>query len=388
MSEPPESSRLLRHIAIVLHEDSFYIRSVLRGVASYARPAKPWRLERMPPEGVSPGARNAQRFDGVITHIHHPSLAHALSSLDCPVVGVSNLIADDPFPSVTADDHAIGRTACQHLLDHGHRHLAFVGLQGIDFSERRRAGFDAAAVEAGLEVATRNIRPAWLQRSPRENAPATRKFLQWLSGLPQPTGLFACNDVAAWLVSEMCRQAEIEVPLNIALLGVDNDDLICRLAYPPLSSVIVPSEKIGYVAAEMLDRAINQGAALSDVSLPPSGVETRQSSEFYAVDDPDLARALTFIRDHATQGLTVAELLHEIPVGRRTLERQFRDRLGRTPLEEIHRVRVTAAREMLTQTSLAIDEVAQRCGFGRANYMSRILVRLTGQTPRQVRAGR
>jgi LacI family transcriptional regulator len=387
MPRPPASRLTQRRIAIVLHEDSFYVRSVLRGVASYARPAKPWVLERVPPEGVGHFADRSARFDGFITHIHHPSLAEAFASVTAPVVGVSNLIADDPFASVTADDPAVGRLACEHFLDHGHRHLAFLGLRRVAFSNDREAGFRDRATSAGIEVQARDIRPAWLQRSPRDTAPEKRRLVEWLKRLAHPTGLFACNDAVAWLISEVCREAEVEVPLRVAILGVDNDDLLCRLAYPPLSSVIVPGERIGYLAAEALDHAITRGRPIPDRRVPPQGIETRQSSEFYAVDDPDLADALAFIRDHATEGLTVEELLREVPVGRRSLERRFRERLGRTPLEEIHRVRVAAAREMLNRTTLPIQEVAQRCGFGRANYMSRLLVRLTGQTPRQVRQG-
>ncbi len=384
-SRRPQRTR--KRIAIVLHEDSFYIRSVLRGVASYARPARPWRLERVPPEDFQRGGKAPARCDGVITHIHHPSVVHELEPLACPVIGVSSLIEDDPFPAVTADDMAVGRLACGHLRDHGHRHLAFVGLRDLVFARQRRLGFLRAAEEAGLDVAAHDIALRWLLRSPSSDSKPVRAFIDWLRALPVPTGLFACNDAAAWFVSELCRQAEIEVPLEIAILGVDNDDLLCRLAYPPLSSVIVPGERIGYLAAEQLDLAMTDGRAPAGARLPPVGVATRQSSQFYAVDDPEVAAALTHIRDHAADGLTVAELLQAVPMSRRSLERRFHAVLGRTPLDEIHRVRVEAARQMLAQTTLPIDEVARRCGFGRANYMSRLLVRFTGRTPREVRRG-
>jgi len=388
MTSPSATPRGQRRIAIVLHEDSFYIRSVLRGVASFARPARPWLLDRVPPEGLGRRSAGLRQCEGIITHIHHPSILDALAGLACPVVCVSNLIPEDPFPSVTTDDAAIGGTAFEHLASHGHRSFAFVGLGRLMFSQQRRDGFVHTASRAGVTVDCREIPAGWLKRSPRADAPTMRRFAGWLRGLPRPTGLFACNDAVAWLVSEVCRRSWIEVPLEIAVLGVDNDDLLCRLAYPPLSSVIVPSERVGYLAAQQLDDAMTTGRPIVSTRLPPTGVATRQSSAFYAVDDADVAAALAHIRDHATQGLTVGELLREVPIGRRSLERRFRALLGRTPLDEIQRVRVDAARQMLVQTTLPIEEVAVRCGFGRANYMSRLLVRFTGQTPRAIRMGR
>jgi LacI family transcriptional regulator len=376
-----------RRIAIVLHENSFFIRSVLRGVASYARPARPWLLERLPPDGLR-GKRGAglAGCDGVITHVHRPSAVAALRSLNCPVVGVSSLIDPDPFPRITCDDHAVGRVAAEHLLGAGHRSFACVGLARQVFADHRAGAFARAIESAGHVVSRRDVPAVWLQRSPGGGTPGLPGLMQWLTELPQPTALFAANDAVAWFVSELCRRAGLQVPLHIAILGVDNDDLLCRLAYPPLSSVRLPAERIGHLAAQRLDEAITTGRPVADARLPPIGVVTRQSSDFFAVDDPDLAAALAIIREHATSGLTVAELLRQVPVSRSVFERRFRRVLGCTPLEQIHRTRVRAAQQVLADTTLPIEQVARQCGFGRANYMSRLLVRYTGRTPSQVRA--
>ncbi len=385
MPRSPDSSRRQLRIAIMLHEDSFFIRSVLRGIAAYARPARPWLIERIPPEGFGLSGSIRLDCDGLITHMHHPAMRAALQAIDCPVVSVSHIAADDPLPRVSVDNRAIGRLAAEHLLEHGHRHFAFVGLSGVQFAAARAAGFTERLAESAHTRSERSIPPRWLKRSPRTRTRNLRLFTRWLSALPRPTGLFAANDAVAWFIGEVCRQADIAIPLHIALLGVDNDDLLCQMAYPPLSSIIVPGRRLGYLAAEQLDHAITRRQPIQPVALAPLGVQTRQSSEFYAMEDQDVVAALRFIRDHATAGITVADVLDEVPLARRALERRFRKLIGRTPLEELHRIRVEAACQMLTTTDLSIEETARRCGFGRANYMSRLLQRYRAQTPRQVR---
>ncbi len=374
-----------RRIAIMLHEDSFFIRSVLRGVASYARPAKPWLLERVPPEGFARGRRARMDCDGLITHIHEPALIDALADVTCPVVGVSDIVEQDPFPTVSVDNQAVGRLAAEHLLHHGHRQFAYVGIKDVQFAAQRHIGFAQRLEEDQITSDVHHISARWLLRSPKAEARSMQRFAAWLGSLPAPTGLFAANDSVAWFISEVCRQVGIEIPLQLAVLGVDNDDLLCRMAYPPLSSVIIPGERIGYAAAEQLDHAMRLDKPVRSLALEPTGVETRQSSEFFAVEDEEVSAALKFIRDHATSGITVADVLNEVPLARRALERRFNRLLGRTPLDEIHRVRVDAARQLLSATTLPIEEVARQCGFGRANYMSRLLVRFTGKTPRQFR---
>ncbi len=370
----------------MLHEDSFFVRSVLRGMATYARPARPWLIERIPPEGFGRGRRVHLDCDGLITHIHQPALIASLRTLSCPVVGISHIVPDDPFPRVSVDNHAIGRLAAEHLLEHGHRSFAFVGIRHMAFSQERLSGLQSALNSADGTPRCRDIAPQWLQRSPLAEARGMKGLIEWLGALPRPTGLFACNDAVAWFISEVCRQVGIEIPIHLAILGVDNDDLICRMAYPPLSSIMLPGEQVGYRAAEQLDRAITEQTEIQSLLLPPIGVQTRQSSEFFAMDDPEMAAALRFIHDHATAGVTVGDVLREVPLARRALERRFNRLLGRTPLEEIHRVRVDAACQMLRTTTLPIEQIARQCGFGRATYLSRLLRRYRGQTPRQVRS--
>ena len=338
----------------------------------------------MPPEGIARGLPFPADCDGIITHVHHPAVAAALRRARCPVVGISRLLRDDPLPHVGVDDGAVGGLAAAHLAEAGLRRYAFVGLSGLVFSELRLAGFTGALRPLGAAPRHRVIPTAWLEQTPPPSAPRLRAFDRWLAALPRPVGFFAANDVTAWFVTERCRALRLRVPLDVAVLGVDDDDVLCELSLPPLSSVVLPAERVGFLAAQAVERAARRGSGVRPVALPPVRVAVRQSTRVQAVDDPMLAEALAFIARHATAGIGVEDVLDACPLGRRILERRFRTLLRRSVHEEIQRVRVDAARRLLA-TSAPIESVARRCGFSQASYFGKVFRRHTGLTPRAFR---
>jgi len=190
--------------------------------------------------------------------------------------------------------------------------------------------------------------------------------MAWLRELPKPIGIMAFDDAAAHDLAAACLDADIGVPEHVAIIGVNNDDLLCESAWPPLSSIEADFSRMGYVAAKHLD-AILRGEKLAPelrfVKLPPLGVVQRQSTDVLAVDDPNLADALRFIREHACDPCGIDDVLRHVPVGRRWLERQFLKTLGRSPHAEITRVRIEAAQRLLLQPELRLPEIAERCGF-------------------------
>jgi LacI family transcriptional regulator len=199
-------------------------------------------------------------------------------------------------------------------------------------------------------------------------------------------GIFATNDMRGQHVLDACARQNIAVPEQVAVIGVDNDEVLCNLCNPPLSSIIPDPESIGYVAAEWLDRMMQgEAPAISTKEIAPQGIAIRQSSDAFAVADPVLANALRFIRERACEGLTVQELLEHLCVSRSWLERNFRKVMNRSPQAAIRLAQIKRCKELLRTTSLPLEKIARLTGFEHPEYMSVVFKRETGDTPGQYR---
>ena len=192
----------------------------------------------------------------------------------------------------------------------------------------------------------------------------------------------ACNDVRGRQVIDACSALDLAVPEHVAVVGVDNDEILCHFCTPPLSSVIPNAELVGFQAAESL-AALIEGESLADrlIQVEPVGVETRQSTDAVAIEDRDVAFALRYIRENACQGITVDEVVKHSLVSRSTLERQVRRYLNRTPQEEIRNTQVTRAKELLLSSDFTVERIARLCGFEHAEYMHVVFKRIVGSTP-------
>ena len=208
----------------------------------------------------------------------------------------------------------------------------------------------------------------------------------WLSRLPLPIGIMACNDVRGQQILDACSTLGAAVPEEIAVVGVDDDELLCRLCDPPLSSVVPNVEAVGYRAAELLARAMQgKGVASTGERIAPIGVTVRQSSDVVAVEDQEVASALRFIREAACQRITVQDVVEQVKTSRSTLERKMRRALGRSPQQEIRLVQIRRARELLATTDLTISRIARLCGFENPEYLHVMFRRETRQTPGEFR---
>ena len=209
--------------------------------------------------------------------------------------------------------------------------------------------------------------------------------MPWIRSLPKPVGLLACNDIRGHQILAACRKAGAPVPEEVAVVGVDNYELLCELATPPLSSIEQNTRAIGTRAASILDGMMEGEAPPGDERIEPGRIITRQSSDVLAIEDADLVQALRFIREHAAQGISVADVLHEVPISRRELERRFKNILGRTPNQEIQRFRFQYVRRLLADTDLPIHVVATKAGFQYVEHMSTAFKRAIGRTPHEYR---
>lgn len=370
-----------------------YGRRVLRGIANYVELHGPWSLS------VDPRASGAYdvrwlknwRGDGVLAFVEAAPAARRLRASGIPIVELFGHRLDLRLPQVSNDEPAIGRLAAEHLLERQFRRLAFVGYNSLGWSDRRQGGFVERAREAGLTVETFFCDDSGLSLATWERD--QRRLTGWLARLAKPVGVMACSDRLGTRVLDAGRQADVAVPEEVAVIGVDNDEETCLLGHPPLSSVIDDAEQIGFAAARLLDEMMAGPARgrrqwSTSILIPPIGVATRRSTEVAAIEDAVVARAARLIRERACEGLTVAQLVEELRLSRSLLYRRFKAALGRHPHEEILRVKLDRVKTLLLQTSSSIEEVAARTGFPHPEYLSVTFKREFGVTPARFRKGR
>jgi LacI family transcriptional regulator len=355
-------------VLIGLRTHAAYQRRILEGVIDYVREHEAWEFFfEQNPDDLLPRLSRAAEASGLLIQSQTEIEQMLPSDLHVPIVRL--LAEPGSFATVTQDNQAIGRLAFEHLHQLGFGRLAFFSrFDNVVFHARYHA-FQAAADRTGLEVIeARGVGDADLA--------------DWLDALPQPIGLFAANDSEALKAVNACNSRGIRVPESIAVLGVDDDELICNLATPSISSIDHGMRRLGYEASALLDRLM-AGEAPPDQPLviEPVEVVQRQSTDTLAVADPDLREALRFIRQRACDGIRAADVLDHVPVSRRKLEMGFKRLLRRTVHEEITRVRLARARRLLRETRLALPEIAAASGYRSAARLSEAFRRQFGQTP-------
>lgn len=371
-------------VALVLPTSTAYGRMVLRGVAKFARSRERWILEVVPDWVSQPERVRRWRGHGFIAHASTASLADALRATKRPFVNVADARDDVPGPSVVSDNRAIGRIAAEHFLSRGFSNLAFFGETDSHYARLRGEGFRSRAEEACC-------RCAWYQRKSGESQDNHwgEQVVQWVSRLPKPLGLLACNDEIGRLVMRRCTAGKIRVPEDLAVVGVDNDDMICELSDVPMSSVAVDGERIGYLAARELSRLlVGKPVSSGPLLVPPVEVVARQSTDVLAVGDSLVATAMQYIREHVAERPSVNDVAERMPVGRRTLEKRFRMAIGRSILHEIQLARIEAAKDLLLKTDLQMSTVAKRAGFLDPRQMWLIFREQLGRSPSQFRGER
>jgi LacI family transcriptional regulator len=370
-----------RRVALLLGADLGYCRQVLRGVQQYVPSEEPWIFHDAAPEMALLPALRQWRPDGVIALLFGRPLAAALERLRRPVVNVTHTLADLPFPVVDVDHQQVGRLAAAHLLERGFKNFGYFGSAVASFSIGRFTGFDDALAAAGFSC-SRCPGEFWPRLAADTSWSATnRRVLRWLNSLPKPVGVLASNDIPARELAAVCREAGLRVPEDVAILGVDNDDLECSLSSPPLSSVALPAERIGFEAAATLDRLFaGETIEPRERFLPPLGVVTRQSTDILAIDDPELVAAVRYIHNHAARGMRVEDVVRAVPLARRTLEKRFRRHLGRSPFDEIQRVRLERVKQLLSLDQMSVAQIAAQTGFENSQSLAILFRRETGQT--------
>ena len=376
-------------VAVFLATNLKSNRDVLRGIQNYCRAgraASPWSFLIAWPEMTPLKVVAKWAPDGIIAKMYTPRMIAALRRFKVPVVNTTNIAGDRTIPRAAVDEEAVGRMAAEHFLERGFRNFAYVGYRQQRSESARKEWFRATLRRAGYGCHAYTGIDLFALRPGGTWGFRDKKLIAWLTALPKPVAIFLYHDVLAWEILEVCRSIGLRVPEDVALLGADDDELFCDLSQPPLSSIAYPAERIGFAAAGLLDGLLRRRPApKKPVLIAPVGVVTRQSTDMVAIEDRELAAAVRFIRQNGSGPIGVKSILNHVQISRRTLEQKFRETLGRSPLDEIIRVRVEQARQLLARTDLSMPEIAARSGFSNAERLSVVFKDKTGISPTQYR---
>lgn len=389
---PKKTRSTHRHIALVYPIAVPWMAKFARGLMDYAAGHGGWSLTVSPPSLGSAGeeALTLQSLkgwpgDGVIAAIASQADLRAARRLDKPVVNITAVLPDMGLPCVLSDHYGMGQMAAEHLLQRGFRRLAYLGIDGLWYSQQRRLGFVDHAKKQGvpcevLEI-SQNSRTGrmWQNRI----APLTR----WLRKLRPPVGILAVQDYRACAIVDECKRLRLNVPHDVAVMGVDNDPTVCEFCQPTMTSVSRNPWRLGHEAAALLDRLMGGYPRPSKNTLVPAeGVVARESTDTIAVENVHVATAAHFIHDHLHETFNIDCVVRATTISRRQLEVQFRRFLGCTLHDYISRQRCELAKQLLTiEGRVKFCTLAKACGFSSVEHMRIVFVRMTGVTPQQYR---
>jgi len=369
-----------RKVALLIEATNGYARGLLHGVAHYAHEHGRWAvyfepraLDEPPPKWLK-----SWRGDGILARVGNRRTANAVMAAGVPVVELRRMLKLAGIPAIGPDHQAVARLAVEHLRERGFRHFGFCGVpRGQDPPLDDRAdAFVGYLQTVGLpcSVFPTDRTLAWEQEQ--------RRLVRWIRGLPKPAGIMTCQDNRGLQVLRACAQVGIAVPDQIAVLGAGNDDCLCNLSNPPLSSVDLAPETIGYEAAAVLERMMDhRPVPAGSLLVQPRRIVTRFSSDVLATDDEAVSRTVGFIRTHAREDIRVRDVLAYVKLSRSALEPRLKRVLGRTVHQEIHHVRIERVKALLATSNLPTKQIAGQTGFHSVQYLTRVFRNATGQTP-------
>lgn len=377
-------------VALFIESYVEYGRGLLRGVAAYMHGHGLWAIYHQPwtSETTWPHLRR-WRPSGIIAQLESGEVVRQVRKLGIPVVG----LATDPLqaiPTLTTDNRAVARLAADHLIERGFKHLAYAGFAGVGFSEQRRKAFvdylaeadHSAAVFEGPRIGSLFSGLA----NEAHNSVDPQAMAEWLKSLPHPLGLVACGDLYARQVLNACAEHDIAVPEEVAIIGAGDDRLLCTLCDPPLSSVELDPEGIGFQAAAILDQLMRGQQPLNQrVLVPPRGIVTRQSTDVLIGAEPDVVDAIRYLREGACRGARVKDVQRHAMLSHSTLQRRIRETLGRSPKAELVRVQLEQVKRLLATTDLPLLKISEQTGFTHLESMCRLFKKRVGRTPGQYR---
>ena len=357
-------------------------RRTIQGITRYSSLHGPWVFFREPPFYMVTNGKlktiktlpdlGDQKIDGIIAHIPYTRNSSQFIPDGIPaIVSPYSMRQFSNFRNLVTDNVALGKMAAEYFLDRGFRNFAYCGFKGMDWSQDRGDSFAKRLAKAGFETHFYQYGRSRL-RGKHSKVDNRVLLAEWLKSMPKPLAVMACNDDRGQDITESCKIAGLQVPYDVAVLGVDNDDLVCDLTNPPLSSIAVNNERAGYEAAKLLDQMMSEKKTSKQIIVAkPTHIVTRQSTDIFAVEDREVGKALRFINEHAKESIRVDEVVNAAALSRRVFERRFRQILGRSILEEIRRVRIDQVIRMLVGTNMSISQIADALGYPGIEHIAR-----------------
>lgn len=403
--------RLLR-VAVLIESSRALGRGLIEGIASYSRLHGPWSMY-FEPQGLGaapPEWLSTWDGDGILARIDDQVMADAVLATGLPAIDLRGRLPELDLPFIGGNNESITRLAFDHLRDRGLGHFAFCGVPSGQMRtlDLRRAHFEQHVQAAGFSCDVYTGEPVGKskrrKKTSRQNSgsgtpgiPAadfgTRGWEEeqadlanWVESLPKPVGIMACHDPRGYQLVDACRRASVQVPDQVAIVAVDNDPVLCLMANPPMTSIDTDGIRIGYEAASRLHHMmIGEDDAAATTLIEPQKIVARRSSDMLAIDDPDIAKAVRFIRDHACDGVRVDAVVRHVAMSRSVFERRFKRILDRTPKAELLRIQIERSRQLLTETDLGLAAIADQAGFSNEKYFSDAFFRQTKQRPTDFR---
>jgi LacI family transcriptional regulator len=367
-----------------------YGQSLLKGIARYSKEHGPWVFCRMPQfyretlgmEGIVNFAREWEA-NGIIAQLYNDLDIKKITDAGIFVIAEDFKERFADIPNITGGYREAGEMGAIYFLEKGFRNFAFYGFKNIVWSRERSEGFENFLNTQGYEV----------HHFDHEEAPSRELWYykpsvlsRWLQSLPKPIAIMACDDERGQHLTEACKHARIRIPEQIAVLGVDNDILICNLSDPPLSSISLDTEKGGYEAARLMDMMITGKISEPyDIMVKPTQIITRQSTDIASAKDEYIARALKFIHQNIENRINVTDVIKEVPLSRRALEKRFQETTGTGVYKYIYNLQIQKFAQKLLETEKSIFEIALESGFSNSKNISRQFKHVKGCTPREYR---
>ncbi|HOL32792.1 MAG TPA: DNA-binding transcriptional regulator [Anaerohalosphaeraceae bacterium] len=386
-------SRQKIKIAVAHNNISHNTQGIMAGITDFIRTKGDWQLIIWPDSSLESLEFLKQRgCKGAFVSVQTSTKAQQLLSLGIPIIAVSTLQTMLNLPFISADSEQIAKMAYDYFVDKKFANFAFFGLTEAHWSRQRMEHFSRLAAADGGTVHVYTGPPALITSDITSFArlllrselnKSQQELLDWLVQLPKPVAVLASCDLLACHLMIAASDAGLSIPDDIAVLGVDNDEALCNLCDPPLSSIAFNFKKAGCDAAQLLDRLISGQDTMRGqrICILPSEIKSRGSTDIYAISDPDIIKALQYIRANRTQPMQVEDIGRHICISKRSLQLKFQKTLNRSIHDEIVRAHFEVAKALLIETDLPIDEIAVRSGFHYTSNLRRVFVKITGMLP-------
>lgn len=374
-------------IAVQVETGRAHGRAMLEGIADAALNLCDWRLESVEPRALTSPA-NVRRYDGLIVRVMDDATADALVRAGRPAIDTYGRLDKSPLPFIRLDDDAVARCAADCFAEHRYARCAYCGFPGLRFSAARGEAFAGLVKARGGTcemyggAASAKYRETFVRNESMGRVADFAPLCKWAKSLPKPIAVFCCNDMRAFHLMKACAEKGIAVPREVAVLGVDNDKVLCTFSSPPLSSIETDAFSLGQEAAKMLESMLaSPGKRPADVLHKPRRAVERVSTEAYPTETPWLSDALVFIRQNLGRGISAADVVARLGYSHTSVNNAFRRELGTSVQREIMRQRRERACRLLEETDMTAAAIAEACGYPSAQYFAHRFVAEFGAAP-------